>query len=180
MTGRTAGPYTAAMNPRWPSILLALSAAAAFALSVHGGRWWVIDTAELGPFGARVCPSDTCMSGGLASVAGGAQWARFGIATWGAGVISVLVLLLLAAGVAARRVPRLAARTLVVAIATAAVAGGVFFAKFPSDELPAATVGRGPWLFALAIVLAAAAAALVLRAPPARPADADAAASPRR
>lgn len=166
MTGPRLLAECARVPTRWPTILLALLATTAFAWSVQGGRWWVIDIAELGPFGARVCNDSGCTSGELASFGGGPQWMRFGMATWGAGLIAGFVLLVMAARVAARNVPRLAARTVVVSLATAAIVGGLFVAKFPDDRLPPADLARGALLYAIAIVLGALAAVSVLRTKP--------------
>jgi hypothetical protein len=145
-----------------PTIALALVAGIAFAISVQGGRWWVIGDAEIGPFGATRC--DGCEPAGLAWLGAGEQWIRFGVATWAAGLISLCVLLVLAAAVAARRVPRTIARMALVSIATATIAGGVFYAQFPRDQFPA-DIARGMWLFIIAIACGIGAAVAVLRQP---------------
>ena len=154
------------MRPRLRllAIGLALVAGIAFAISVQRGPWWVIGEAEVGPFGARRCFDNTCAPASLTWLGGGDRWIRIGMATWAAGMISVFLLVVMAAAVAAKRVPRLIAKTTLVSIATATCAGAAFFAKFPGDEFPAATTARGVWLFALALVLGTAAAIAVLRA----------------
>jgi hypothetical protein len=75
----------------------------------------------------------------------------------------MFVLIVVAAAVAARRTPRLAAKTALVAIATAALAGAGFVASRPTGGLPF-ELGRGIALFGLAVIAGALAAAGVLRA----------------
>jgi hypothetical protein len=70
----------------------------------------------------------------------------------------------LAARVAAKKVPRLAAKLTLSASATAALAGIGFLVKFPDDRMPTAELARGTVLFAIAIPLAVLAAITVLRA----------------
>ena len=80
----------------------------------------------------------------------------------------MFVLVVLAGAVAANRVPRLAAKTALVAIATAGLAAIGFIAARPDNGLPFA-IGRGMLLFAAAVIAGAIAGASVLRAPsPAR------------
>ena len=145
---------------RWPVVTLALLAASAFALSVQAGRWWTIGDVEIGPFGSL---SPFGGPGGLSWVGGTARWERFGIATGAAGLIAMLVLVVVAGAVAAHRVPRLGARTALVAVATASLAAIGFVATRPDNGMPF-ELGRGVILFALAVVLGAAAAMRVLRA----------------
>jgi hypothetical protein len=151
----------AAPKPRWFVVGAALVAASSFALSVHGGRWWTIGDIEIGPFGAK---SPFGGLGGLSWAGGSARWERFGTATWAAGLIAMFVLLVVAAAVAARRTPRLAAKTALVAIATAVLAGAGFLATRPAAGLPF-ELGRGVALFGLAAIAGVLAAAGVLRAP---------------
>jgi hypothetical protein len=147
---------------RWFVVAVALAAASAFALSVQAGRWWTIGEVELGPYGTR---SPFGGQGDLSWVAGSARWERFGVATWAGGLIAMFVLVVLAGAVAANRIPRLAARTALVAIATATLTAIAFVMTRPDNGLPFA-IGRGIYLFALAIVAGVAVAARVLRAPP--------------
>lgn len=135
-------------------------------LSVQGGRWWVVEWNEVGPFGTRSCPRGECRAADVAWLGAGIQWARFGIATWAAGLITSFVLLVLAARVAAKKIPRLAAKTVLVSTATAILVGAGFFLKFPSTHADQAVIDRGVWLFAAAIVLSLAAALSVLRVRP--------------
>ena len=86
------------------------------------------------------------------------------MATWAGGLVTVLMLVVMSARLAANRVPKLVAKSVLVAIATASLAGTVFVAQFPGVE--GASLARGAWLFALGIALALAAAISVLRASP--------------
>jgi hypothetical protein len=149
------------LKNRWSVVVLALLAASAFALSVQAGRWWTIGDVEIGPFGSL---SPFGGPGSLSWAGGGARWERFGVATGAAGLIAMLVLVVVAGAVAAHRIPKLAARTALVAIATAAFAAAGFLATRPENGLPFA-LGRGVVLFAAAVVLGVAAAVLALRAP---------------
>src|SRR5215510_4114634 len=105
-----------ALKHRWSLIAAALVGASGFALSVQGGRWWSIGDVTVGPTGAR---SPFGGLGGFSWAGGSAQWGRFGVATYAAGMIAMLVLIFVAGALAARRVPRLAARTALVAVAVA-------------------------------------------------------------
>lgn len=96
----------------------------------------------------------------LARFASSDRWARFGIATWAGGLVAMFVLVVLAGAVAAGRVPRLAAKTSLIAIATATLAAIAFYVGFP-DALPA-SVDRGVPVFAAGIVFGVAAAIGVL------------------
>jgi hypothetical protein len=157
-------PGIAGTRQRWLLIATSLAAAGGFALSVQGGRWWSISDVAIGPLGAR---SPFGGLGGLSWAGGSAQWERFGIATYAAGLIAMGVLIFLAGALAAGRVPRLAARTAVVAVGVAALVGSRFAAGVPNSGLPF-ELDRGFWLFAGAVIAGALAAWGVLRA--ARPA----------
>jgi hypothetical protein len=151
-----------ALKHRWVVVALALMAASAFALSVQAGRWWTIAEVEIGPSGSR------SPFGGLSDLSwtgGSVRWARFGVATWAAGLLAMLVFVVIAGAAAARRVPRLAARTSLVAIATATLAAIGFVATRPDNGMPFA-LGRGVALFVVAVVAGVIAATRVLRAPP--------------
>lgn len=150
-----------AVKYRWLVVASALVAASMFAIAAVAGHWWSIGDIEIGPFGSRRCVGEDCAS---AYIGASARWLRLGIATWAACLIAALVLVITAAGVAARRVPKLAARTSLVAIATAALAGGAFVVQRPS--LPGVATERGLLVFAAAIVAGALAALRVARARP--------------
>lgn len=150
------------LKHRWLLVAAALVSASCFALSVQGGRWWSIGDVSLGPLGAR---SPFGGLGGFAWAGGSARWERFGSATVAAGLIAMFVMIIVAGALAARRVPRLAAKTAVVAIATAALVGTAFIVARPDNGLPF-TVDRGIALFAGAVIIGAITAAGVLRARP--------------
>lgn len=164
------------MQRRWIIIVLALVAATAFAISVQTGRWWSVGDVEIGPFGSKHCFDGDCRPAGLTWVGGTERWARTGMGAWAGGLLSALVLAILAAAVAARRVPKLAAKTALVSIVTTLVAGSLFIAQYPGVQ--GASVDRGIVVFAIAIVLGATTAVLVLRAPIRLQADSVAAAAP--
>lgn len=147
------------LKHRWLVIAAALASAAGFALSVWGGRWWSIADVTLGPLGAR---SPFGGIGGFAWAGGSARWERFGYATVAAGLIAMFVMIVVAGALAARRVPRLAARTAVVSLATAALVGTAFVVARPHNGLPF-ELDRGAALFAGAVIAGAIAAAAVLR-----------------
>jgi len=151
------------VKSRWPIVALALIAAAAFAISVWAGRWWSIGDVEIGPFGSKQCfGGGDCRPTSLTWVGGSERWMRVGMATWAGGLIAMFVLLIMAAGVAAKRIPRLAARTALVAIATVTVTGVMFIMQFPGVD--GATVDRGLWLWLAAIILGSVAAVAIMRA----------------
>jgi hypothetical protein len=151
-----------ARTPRWLSVALAVLGAAAFALSVEGGRWWRLGELELGPLGARGCFGGECRSRGLAWLGGDAAWLRSAVATSAGALIAAVSLLALAAGVAAGRRPTLAAKTALVALGTSLVPAALFVAWFPG--VTGAAVDRGIYLFAAAGAASLAAAVVVLRA----------------
>jgi hypothetical protein len=150
------------LKQRWVVVALALVAASAFALSVQAGRWWSIGEVEIGPFGSH---SPFGGQGHLSWAGGSARWERFGVATGAGGLIAMFVLVVLAGAVAAKRVPRLAAKTALVAIATAGLAASGFVTARPDNGLPF-EIGRGMVLFAAAIVAGVIGGIGVLRTPP--------------
>src|SRR5215471_4815769 len=83
---------------RWLLVAIALVGAAAFALSVQGGRWWSIGDVSIGPLGAH---SPFGGLGGLSWAGGSARWERFGSATFAAGLIAMFVLIVVAGALAA-------------------------------------------------------------------------------
>jgi len=147
---------------RWFVVALALAAASALALSVQAGRWWSIGDVELGPSGSR---SPFGGPGDLSWAGGSARWERFGVATWAGGLIAMFVLVVLAGAVAANRVPKLAAKTALVALATATLTAIAFVASRPDNGLPFA-IDRGVFLFVAGVAAGVISAAGVLRSPP--------------
>ncbi len=161
----------AAVKGRWLVIAVALCACVAFAMSVQGGRWWVIGDTEIGPFGAKRCFADgagsiTCIPAKLNWLGAGERWMRIGMGTWAGGLISAFVLVVMSAAIAAKRIPRLVAKLVLVSVVTAGLAGGLFAMQFPRTEFAAAELGRGAFLMIAAIALGIASAILVLRAKP--------------
>jgi hypothetical protein len=150
------------LKHRWFVVALALASASAFALSVQAGRWWSIGDVEIGPSGSR---SPFGGPGDLSWAGGSARWERFGVATWAGGLIAMFVLVVLAGAVAANRIPRLAAKTALVAIATAGLAGIAFIATRPDNGLPF-VMDRGVVLFAAAAFAGVVVGVGVLRASP--------------
>ncbi len=153
------------MKSRWLVVALALAAACVLAVSVWVGAWWRIGEWTVGPFGARGCMGGDCGLRGLGWLEGGDLWMRSAIATGVAGVISMFLAVCLAGALAAKRVPRLVARSLLAALATALVVGVYFFAKFPGMGGAEQHLGLGAPLYVVGIALAATAAILVQRAP---------------
>ena len=131
-------------------------------MSVWGGRWWSINDVAIGPFGSTHCFGGGCKRAGLGWIGGSERWMRMGMATWAGGVLTMLTLLGVAGGVAANRVPRLAAKMALVAVATTLVAGILFIAQYPGIE--GATIGRGVWLFFVGTITGLGAALAVVRA----------------
>ena len=148
------------LKHRWLIVALALAAASAFAVSVQAGRWWSIANVEIGPFGSR---SPFRGAGALSWAGGSARWERFGVATWAGALIAMFVLVVVAGAVAANRVPKLAAKTALVAIATAVATAIGFVASRPENGLPFA-IGRGMPLFGAAVLVGLVVAVAVLRA----------------
>lgn len=155
----------AAVRGRWFVVALALFACIAFAMSVQGGQWWVIGDTTIGPFGAKRCFEDGCKPAGLNWLGVGDRWMRVGMATWAAGLISAFTLVVLSGGLAAKRIPKLAAKTVGVSAATAAITGTWFWSQFPSDQFTA-SYGRGLYLFVAAVAMSAIAVVLVHRGKP--------------
>jgi hypothetical protein len=153
------------VKSKWLVVAVALAAACVFALSVQLGRWWAIaDVAEIGPFRSKHCfGGGECQGAGLAWLGGGDRWIRLGMATWAGGLVTAFMLVVMAARLAANAIPKLVAKSVLVSIATASLAGTAFVATFPGME--GAQLARGAWMFFGAIVLALAAAISVLRAP---------------
>lgn len=153
------------MRTRWIAIGLALLGAICCALSSIEA-WWVAGEVTIGPYGSHHCFGGDCQSAGLSWTGGTDLWMRSAIATRAAAIIGSVLLIVLAGALAARRVPRLVARTTLVALATALATGSYFFAKFP--PLGSERLGPGPFCYAGGIVVGLVAAVLVLRARAAR------------
>ncbi len=138
-------------------------------MSVWVGAWWMIGEVTIGPFGARACFNGDCRPRGLAWIGGSDLWMRSAIAAGVAGVVAMFLAVAVASALAAGRSPKLVARSLTVAIATALVTGGYFVGAFPGVGGAEAHIDFGMPLYGVACVLGIAAAVLVVRtAPPAR------------
>jgi hypothetical protein len=153
---------------RWVTLVCALVASAAFALSVQGGKWWSVGGVAIGPLGSRHCFGGECRSSGLGWIGGTDRWVRTGVGAWAAALLAMLLLLMVAAAVAAGRVPKLVAKSALVAIGTAAITGTLFVVQFPDADVDV-HMDRGLLLFVVGIVAGVAAGVLVLRA--VKPAD---------
>ena len=153
----------ALVKSRWIIVGILLISAFAFAMSVWGGRWWSIEDVTIGPFGSTNCfGGDECRRGDLSWIGGSERWMRAGMATWAGGVLTMLALLGVAGGVAARRIPRLAAKMTLVSIVTTLVAGILFIAQFPGVD--GAAIDRGLWLFFVGAITGLVGVIAVLRA----------------
>jgi hypothetical protein len=146
---------------------MALGSAILFAMSVQGGRWWTIgEVAEVGPFGTKRCfANGDCEPSGMSWLGASDRWVRTGMGTWAAGLMCTLLLVVLAAALAAKRMPRLVAKTAMVSIVTALIVGVLFVATYPGGDLGESSLARGALLFVVAIALGAIAAIRVLRTP---------------
>lgn len=149
------------MKHRWLVVALALIAASAFALSVQAVGWWSIGNVEVGPFGTR---SPFGGAGDISWAGSSARWERFRVATLTGALIAMFVLLVVAGAVAAKRIPKLAAKTALVAVATVTLAAIGFVMSRPDNNLPFA-LDRGLPLFVGAVLVAVLAAVAVLRVP---------------
>jgi len=148
------------MKRRWLFVICALASAASLSVSVGAGRWWTISNEfEIGPFGAQQCTSGECRPANL-PLDGGPAWERLAIATGAGCLIASLLLLILAATLAAGRFPKLLGKTVLSALATSALAGGLFIALAPNM---AGSLDRGVAFYALGIVLGAIASIKVMR-----------------
>ena len=145
---------------RFITIALAIAAATGFALAVQSA-WWSVGEVVIGPYGARHCFGGECRESGIAWIGGSDLWMRSTVASRAGGYITMFFLVVLGGAVAAKRIPRLAARGSIAAIVTAAATGGYFAFAFPGIQ--GAELGRGIFLFVIAILSGLAAAILVLR-----------------
>lgn len=153
---------------RWIAVILAVLAAASFALGVQSA-WWSLAEVAVGPFGSRHCFGGECRASGLGWVIGADDlWMRSAVATRAAGYIAMVALLMFAGALAAKREPRLVARGTLASIVTAIAVGAYFGFAFPG--LAGASIGRGVFLFVAAIALGTVAVVLFMTAPRREPA----------
>jgi hypothetical protein len=163
------GPQDArrAMRTRFIALGLALVGAASFALSSIEA-WWRVGETLIGPFGTHHCFSGDCQSTGLSWIGGGDLWMRSAVATRAAAIIASMLLVIVAGALAARRTPRLVARTTLIAITAAIATGAYFVARFPSLGGESLGAGPGLFLYGAGVATGLSAAVLVLRLQPTR------------
>ena len=147
---------------RWIIVGIALLAAFAFALSVQTA-WWSMSGVTLGPFGTRNCPGGASECGFTWLGTNHDLFMRAAVATRAGGYIAMFIYIMVAGAIAAKRTPALLAKAGIVAILTATAAAVTFFVKFPG-AFGEPSLGAGPVIFAVAVISAAAASVLVLRA----------------
>jgi hypothetical protein len=116
---------------------------------------------QIGPFGSRACFEGHCRD---AVVGGTARWLRMGIASGASGLLSMFVLTIVAAGVASKRIPTLAAKSTLASVLTSLTVGALFIVQRPL--IPGVVIERGFYLFAVAVITGLVATLLVLRAKP--------------
>lgn len=138
---------------RWFLVAIAVVAAASFAISVWAGRWWQIGEVEVGPFGSHHCFNGDCRPGGLAWTNGGDFWMRTAVATWVGSLLTMVLLLGVAGAIAAKRVPKMLAKSVLTSLVTTAAAGTYFIVKLPA--MTTTVVGQGLYVFVAACVLGA-------------------------
>jgi hypothetical protein len=140
---------------KWLVVALALVAASAFAISVQAGVWWSVGQVSFGPFGTDRCFGGSCARTDLGWMGGSDLWMRSAVAVGAAGAIASFLLVLLAGATAAGRLPRVVARSTLVAIATSFACATYFMTQRPAVE--GASLDRGALLFAGGIVIGTAA-----------------------
>ena len=173
---RVAPARPAAQNPRIVttrrrfSILgLALAGASAIALAGVGMPWWTSESVSIGPTYAAICFGGECERQSLDGM-GDARWERFGITTWGAGLIAMICLVVLAAAVASHRAGRLAAKVALAAAFAATASAAVFVLSFPGEgKTMGMAMGPGLYMHFVGALLGTSAALVALSAP--RPAS---------
>jgi hypothetical protein len=138
------------VKSRWPFVAIAVISAALLAISVWVGNWWSVGGLEIGPFGAHECFSGDCRP---TTISGAPElWQRCGTAVWAGGIMSMILLLAIAAAIAAKRLPKMLAKSSLTAIVTTGLAGAYFIAKLPAPT--GMQVGQAIYLFVAGVVLA--------------------------
>ena len=156
---------------RWIAVVCALAAASCLLVAVAPpdvSRWWSVGEAvSIGPSGTASCFGSGCQRGGfdwLAGDDGHDTWRQAGRATRYAGWLGAALLVALAAALASKRKGGTVATLTITAMATAAIAGGLFVALFPAGAAGgAASLDRGVMLFGAGVLLATGTAIAVLR-----------------
>jgi hypothetical protein len=138
------------VKSRWPFVAIAVISAALLAISVWVGNWWSVGGLEIGPFGAHECFSGDCRP---TTISGAPElWQRCGTAVWAGGIMSMILLLAIAAAIAAKRLPKMLAKSSLTAIVTTGLAGAYFIAKLPAPT--GMQVGQAIYLFVAGVILA--------------------------
>ena len=142
----TAAPTTTtpSRTVRLVALALALAAASSLALSVEGGAVRTIAflasrSARTAPATAWAAPSSAASSGSAAT----AVKARLGTTAWGTALVAMAALVMLAAAVAAKRMPRVLGLATLSATLTTAVAGALFFTGLPASPARTSTAASG-------------------------------------
>jgi hypothetical protein len=150
---------------RFSTIGLALAGASAIALAGVGMPWWSSEAVSVGPTYAAVCFGGECERQSLDGM-GSASWERFGITTWGAGLIAMISLVVLAAALASHRPGRLAAKVALAGMLVAVATAAAFVLSFPADgKTIGMTMGPGLFLHFAGALLGTSAALVCLLAP---------------
>jgi hypothetical protein len=146
---------------RWAMVALLLAIASGFIIAVQALPWWNIGAATLSPIKSRNCFGGECRVSDLRWTTGTESWIRMGVATYAAGMIAAVVAIMCAAGIAAKRLPTLLAKMLIVAGITCAVTAGIFVVGLPT--LAETSIASGTVVFAVSVALIAVAAFRILR-----------------
>ena len=152
------------VQPGWFGLTITFASGSTIWSARQAGKWWSLGDVEVGPFGSRNCFGGECKSTDLSWLGGSERWIRTGIATWAAGLLALLLLVTLSGALAAKRTPRLLAKTALVSVVTATLAGTWFIIQFQGLQA-ALNVDRGIFFLygGAAFGLAATISALRLR-----------------
>ncbi|MBP9088023.1 MAG: hypothetical protein KBG15_18020 [Kofleriaceae bacterium] len=147
---------------RWGTIALLLLVAFGFAYAVQGLAWWHVGSVQLGPIESRSCFGSPCRVTTLSWTTGSAFWMRMGYATHYSALLTALIAVMCAAGIASKRVPALLGKMLLISALTAVVPAALFVTGLP--RLGESSLSIGVPVFFASAVLAALAALSVFRA----------------
>jgi hypothetical protein len=148
---------------RWAAVVLALAGACALLLATQLLVWWSFPATEVFLTRATRCFDGECAASSLSWLGASAWWTRLSSATYGVGLLAALISVFVAAARAAGRVPRTAAASLLMAVATAIPCAIGTMLTFP--PLGSSRTGPGSALYAAGLLLAAVAAVLARRSP---------------
>jgi hypothetical protein len=149
---------------RWALVACALVAACALLFSVESLAWWRFTEAQVFLTRSRRCFGGECQGADLTWLGASAWWQRFAAAAFGVGLFAALLAVFVAGARAAGRLPRTAARSLLVAVGTGVVCGAGALLTFPPLDHP--RLGWGPLVFAVGLGFAVASAWMVRRGEP--------------